>query len=736
MMEHKAQYIGALVMVMVSCLLFVAMMMVSNNLDSMFNDFSSNNVLGDAEFQVERPLDITMLESKFDAKIEKSSMVDYDLNPGQTLRIFAENSRVNIHEVVEGNELSSKGILIDKLFAGANGLSIGDSLSIQGRKYEINGYMVLPNYIYIIKSKEEMINDPKTFGIAVLSKENQSTIEGGYEFYSVRFNNRENVHQQEVELKAYLLSQGTNILKWESTENNNKVTVVAMEVKTLSSMSKAVPGSLLLLTVILLSILIKRMIKRESVVVGTLYAQGYRKKELIMHYMTFSIIISLLGGIIGALAGFGLVKPMINFLMMAFTMPHEKIIYTLYPVMISLLAPAIFICSASFFVINGLLKKTPAELMKGIKSSDKSNLFEKKLKLDRFKFKTKFQIREQVRNLSRSGFLLFGVIVATILLLYGLTLQSSLDYMLNEGIASLYNLKYEYVYNELKQEAPPTGFEQFNAIYVTPDFDRNSNFAIIGALPDTLRLNIKNLKGEKIVPDKVIITNILSNKLDIKKGDEITVISDEDLSKYTIKIEEIADSAAGEFMFMPLDDLNAMTGYPAGSYIGIWGDEKLEFGKGEIRSTKSMDAIAAGIKNLIVQTGIMVYGLTISSFFLGLIIIFIVTGLIIEENRNTISLIKVFGYKKKEVNKLILDSNTYVVILGYILGVPILVTSVSALMQSLTDSMQMMIPVHLNIWYIVFGFVVVMFTYESAKFLSKRKINKIPMSEALKAGTE
>jgi putative ABC transport system permease protein len=308
--------------------------------------------------------------------------------------------------------------------------------------------------------------------------------------------------------------------------------------------------------------------------------------------------------------------------------------------------------------------------------------------------------------------------------------------MLNEGIASLYSLKYEYVYNELKQEAPPTGFEQFNAIYVTPDFDRNSNFAIIGALPETKRLNIKNLKGEKIIPDKVIITNILANKLDIKKGDEITVVSDEDLSKYTIKIEEIADSAAGEFMFMPLDDLNTMIGYPAGSYIGIWGDEKLEFGKGEIRSTKSMDAIAAGIKNLISQTGIMVYGLTISSFFLGLIIIFIVTGLIIEENRNTISLIKIFGYKKKEVNKLILDSNTYVVILGYILGVPILVTSVSALMQSLTDSMQMMIPVHLNIWYIVFGFVVVMFTYESAKFLSKRKINKIPMSEALKAGTE
>lgn len=40
-------------------------------------------------------------------------------------------------------------------------------------------------------------------------------------------------------------------------------------------------------------------------------------------------------------------------------------------------------------------------------------------------------------------------------------------------------------------------------------------------------------------------------------------------------------------------DLNAMAGYPEGSYIGVWGDEKFEFAKGEIKSTKSIEEIAA-----------------------------------------------------------------------------------------------------------------------------------------------
>jgi len=75
-------------------------------------------------------------------------------------------------------------------------------------------------------------------------------------------------------------------------------------------------------------------------------------------------------------------------------------------------------------------------------------------------------------------------------------------------------------------------------------------------------------------------------------------------------------------------------------------------------------------------------------------------------------------------------------VLGYMIGVPVLLASVSALMQSLASSMQMTIPAHLSIWNILLGFVIVMVTYQVAQLLSKKKINRIQMSAALKAGTE
>jgi putative ABC transport system permease protein len=734
--DNKAQYLGAFFMVLLSSLLLVGMSMVGNNLGIIFDAFSSTNMLGDAEFRTAAPIDVPALESRFNAVIERSSVIDYELQPGQTLRIFSQNTRANTHAVIAGEDLTGNTILIDPLFASGNQLNIGDTLTIGGKGYPISGIMVLPNYIYIIRSKEEMINDPKAFGIAVMSRPALDSLPGKTDFYAVRFNDRTNIHEQELLFKNALMESSASITGWESTENNSKVTVVAMEVAVLGIMSKAVPGMLLVLSIILVSMLLKRMIQREAAAIGTLYALGYRRAEIVRHYLLFPLIIAGAGGLIGALLGMAMVRPMIDFLMSAFTMPVETYHYNYVLLIVGMITPLIVLSLAAYLAVAGLLRSSPGDLMKGSRVSDKSNFFERKLKLERFSFNAKFQIREQLRSISRTGFLLFGVIVATILLLYGLTLQSSLDYMLNEGITELYNLKYEYVYRDLQSGSPIAGTEQFNAFYVTPQNDLSTNFALVGALPDSTRLGLKDTRGNRLVPDRVIITKMLADKLKIGRGDVLRVTGDDDLRVYALTIDAVADSAAGEFVFMPLKQLNAMLDLPADTYIGIWGDEPLLFPDGVIRSTKSMDAIAAGMQNLINQTGVMVYGLTVTAFVLGLIIIFLVTGMIIEENRATISLFKVFGYRPKEVNRLILDSNTVVVMIGYAIGIPLLLASVTALMASLAGSMQMTIPARMSAWNILFGFLIVMITFLVARMLSKKKVNRIQMSEALKAGVE
>lgn len=74
--------------------------------------------------------------------------------------------------------------------------------------------------------------------------------------------------------------------------------------------------------------------------------------------------------------------------------------------------------------------------------------------------------------------------------------------------------------------------------------------------------------------------------------------------------------------------------------------------------------------------------------------------------------------------------------MGYLLGIPVLPVTTGALFRSLTDTMQVLLPVRLNVWYMLLGFVIVTITHEFAKIMCRNRVARIPMSEALKSGTK
>ncbi len=191
-------------------------------------------------------------------------------------------------------------------------------------------------------------------------------------------------------------------------------------------------------------------------------------------------------------------------------------------------------------------------------------------------------------------------------------------------------------------------------MYVTAKEDGGTSFIVTGVMPDTKRIVLAELRGKPLAAYQTVMTTPLANKLGVKPGGTIAVVSDENLQEYAFTVDAIAGTCAGEFIFVPLERLNALEGLPAVSYIGIWGDEPLSFPVQEIRSTNSMDVVIAVIDNQIGQTGVTVYGLTVAAVVLGLLIIFVVNSMMVEENGCGISLMKAFGYRSREITRLVL----------------------------------------------------------------------------------
>lgn len=736
MLEHKARYIGATLLLMISSTMLLMANLTSINLDATFRTFSQRNALSDAEFSVDAYIDAAELSQRFAAKVELGGTADCEVEPGQTLRVFCLMETVNMPEVQEGALPGDSEIMLDRLFAETNGYAIGDTITVADMEFTVSGYSVLPNYIYVIKSKEAMMNDPKTFGLGVIGKEAFIGLPDQNKVYAIRFDEREHIKAQEAEVKNTLRSQGIGITSWQSTERKVNVSYVPMEVDVTSAVSAAVPLAMLALSCVLLGMLMWRMIRGEAVIIGTLYAQGYRRRELRRHYLMYPLFVSVTGTVVGSVIGLLMFPKMLRFMLTAFPMPVYDAVFDPWLVVYAVLVPTAVLCGVTWGVTGRILNAPPAVLMKGGEVKKKTNFIEKHLKLDRLKFKAKFQIREQVRSLSRTFFLLLGVVFATMLMLYGFTMKSSVDYMLGEGIRELYNLNYEYVYTSVKTGTPPVGTEQFGAAYVGFVDNEDISFYVTGVQPTTERIRLKDLSGRAFYPEQITITAPLAQKLNVRQGGSVTVFDTDNGMEHTFVIDKIADTYAGDFLFMPLEQFNEEFGLPPDGYIGIWSDQPMTFAPGEIQSTKSIDAIVKGFGMLLDQMGAMIYGLIAAAFIIGLIILYIVTGLVVDESRTSISLMKVFGYRRKEIGTLILGSNTLVVIVGYLLGIPALLGTVGALYGSLTDSLQIVLPVKLSLPYIIVGFAVVMGTYELAKLMCKKKLARIPMSEALKAGTE
>ena len=739
LLENRSQYIGSMALIIFSCFTFTLMTLFAVNFERMANAFQADYAQEDANFSTDEPIDnLPALEAAANAVIEETRTFDYPLAEGQTLRIFSRNDQINLAAIVDGSDLNASGeILLNPVFAASQGYQIGDQIDVLGQPFTIVGFMALPNYIFPLQSDDMMMPAPG-FGTAVVSKADFAALGQGGSYYAVKFNEAgQSALEQSVQFKDLLGSRGIEITQWTGIDDNRRVNIVDAEVTILGIISKGMPTAILLLTTIMVGNVIWRMIDRESTVIGALYALGYKRREIYRHYLMFPLVIAVVGGVIGTILGLFPVRSMVTFMFTAFIIPVTEIGYDPVSLIVSILLPVVFLGVSSYFVIRKELRHSPVELMRGKEETGKVNFLERAVKLDRLSFSARFQIREQLRSLSRLAFLLTGVAVAAMLLLWGFALKSGFDYMLTNGLSSVYHFVYEYKFDNLRFEPLPEGAEPGASALFVPEGDDTRDFYVTGIAPDSEMLTLEDATGARLTTDQTIITRSLADQVGVNEGGVANLVRKSDGRAFAVAIDRIAETYAGNFIFMPLNEYNATFELPAGSYNGAFSNVRLDIPEDESYSMVSLEDKVAAVQEAIAPTESLTTGLAIVASIIGLIVIYVVTTLIVEENKSIISLMKIFGYRRKEINALILNSSTFIVVLGYLIGIPLVLAALGVLTKSLQDSIGLSLPpMRIDLPYLIFGFVMIMACYELSKLLCRKKVNAVPMNEALKAGME
>lgn len=737
--ENKGRYIGIVILILIGSFYFIAATGISNNLEKMVVGFAKEYRQEDLTFSIDKPIeDIAALEGESGALIEAYRQYDVKVPDGE-LRLLSSATKVNLPAVTSGRGLENPGdILLDPNFLKMHGLDIGGQIELNGKTFHIVGTMAVPNYVYIIKNIYDVL-PTSGFGIGIVSGADIEAFPEAVTVYAASFEDRENINAQTMKLHGLLSEKGYSFSEWLDGKSNKRVSMPWANISSMKSMSFPVSTVFFLLSCLIVGVMIMRIVKSDGVVIGTLYAQGYRSRELTLHYMAIPVLLSAAGGLAGALLALPCVRPAVDSMLTSYILPAKGITFFPLNLALAVLMPVAFIGLSSFLMIRKILKKSAVELMKGDEQKAKVNFIERALRLDRFKFNTKFQIREQVRSIPRLLFLLLGVSAASMILLYGFTFNYSMDVVMEKGALATYRYPLEYNFKEvrnLQQDGGiPEGAEPYNALRGYPEGRQAVEFYLVGMEPDSVGFNIDDMQGNPLSRDQVNITSPLASRLKLKEGDTIRFVNKLDGKSYSLTIDGIVQAYGVQVVYMPLDEFNRMTGQPLGSYRTVLSSHEIDFDPSLLAGV--MDARhPEAYEDLATPTTLIVTSVTALAVLIAVIIIYLVTSLMIDESRNTISLLKVFGYRGKELAKLILNSSTPAVFIGFWLGLPFMLAFGNILYGIVAEIMNMVIPMIVNPLYVLISFVLIFAVYEITKWLCGRKLAKISMSEALKAGTE
>ena len=160
--DHKIQFLSIFLMAFLGVYVFTGICAESAGIEAVSSDYYNETNLADGwiygdSFTKDQLDDIKSLDEVKDAYREMviPTVGNYSSDPDITLHVLEEDQTISKFHVFKGEDFNlsdEDGIWIDKRFADARGLDVGDNytLKINGMKMtkEIRGIVYSPEYVY------------------------------------------------------------------------------------------------------------------------------------------------------------------------------------------------------------------------------------------------------------------------------------------------------------------------------------------------------------------------------------------------------------------------------------------------------------------------------------------------------------------------------------------------------------------------------------------------------------
>ena len=465
-------------------------------------------------------------------------------------------------------------------------------------------------------------------------------------------------------------------------------------INSMNNIATLFPIIFYLVAILISSTSMSRMVEEERGDIGTLKALGYSNLRIINKYIAYSLLSTVLGGIIGMFIGFILIPTVVweNYSIIYYLPEFYPKLRFSYGILGTVIA-VICITGSTVHSAYKELKDEPSSLMR-----PKSPKMGKKVILEkipfiwkRLNFSSKTTVRNVFRYKKRALMTIIGISGCTALILAGFGLRDSIkdiaEYQygrvfeydlvvsLNKEDEELVNLvknsdivESVSLTDSLSGSISAEGIKRDTSIIVV---ENTEDFKNVANLRDIDSGNIIDLSNEG-----VLISDKLASLLEIEKGENIT-LTDSDNNEFEYKVLGIVENYIGHYVYINKDlyeskenDFNINTlfiKYKEGNNDNEAFEEML-LDDNSVTSITVVENSLEHVRDLLKSLDLVVMILIVSSALLAFVVLYNLANVNISERVREIATLKVLGFYDKEVDNYINRESIILTCIGIVIG--------------------------------------------------------------------
>ncbi|WP_211748067.1 ABC transporter permease [Paenibacillus sp. Marseille-Q4541] len=671
---------------------------------------------------------------------------------------------IKVHSIPEMNEMNTSAImkgkiptlkseiLLDYHYANEHQYQVGDQFQINVNNHNlmftISGLAMNVEYV-----KKNATQDHKTSGFAYIKEAALPEITGGL-YYNELMIDAEDGYDidklgQAIEAESKGLSY-VNLVSKERTFNyiqlqqmfyNNKV------------MSNVVPLVLFIITAVILFLTMSRIIDSQRNQVGIMKALGVKNRNILLHYMGYPVLVGIVGSILGYVIAANLFIPMIAAKSAVSTsLPDITFSLSLPSVIVPIFFSSAFGIVACYLSARPILRERAAMAMRP-KPPKKT----RKLLIERatgfwnyISYSNKIILRNIFLNKPKALASSFGVMVSTVLLITAFGTQMGLMQVASQiEKVNTYDLKVDYMRGTaLETVQLPSGIESsyelstFPVELILEGNNENATLVVTDKENSLIHFMDENEKRFALNDNGVLVPKSYADKYRIQEGDRIGIkFTDPAFANKTVdmQVAHISTQYSNPSFYITPAYLESfgIDNNPTTLLVEASNVADLTTVRNFFEQDQPVETIAdkADLKRsaeyMMKQNSFVFILFIISAIVLSFGTIYTISSINIYERNRELATLKVLGYPKNKIYRLIFTENMILTTVAVIVALPIGAYMYTLAVQAMASAHQQ-IPNQVNLPVILISVSIAFVLTVVSSVLLRRKVERVDMIGALK----